>query len=384
MRDLDIGIVGAGLGGLAAAIAVARSGQPATLFEQTEVFGPVGAGISLWPNGVKVLAALGLGVEVARLGGHMDRMAYRTRDGVGLTDFALDRLYRTVGQRTWPVSRTDLQTLLVDTVGATHIRFGARCAGVEQVDGRPAVVLTDGSVHAFDLVVAADGTHSPLRRWVCEATPVERQYVGYVNFNAIVDHHPDYGPWGTWTTWVGEGKRASVMPVGGGRTYAFLDVPYEIDPGPRAGELEAAFDGWAPAVARLVDALCDGGCNRVAIHDVPPLPTWRRDRVVLLGDSAHGMAPDLGQGGCQALEDALVLAHVLATTDLSVDDALARYEAQRRPRTTEIVRRARKRAGVTHGLDPDVTEAWYAELADEDGTRVIDGLVESVVTGPCG
>jgi FAD-dependent urate hydroxylase len=244
------------------------------------------------------------------------------------------------------------------------------------------VVLDDGSVHVFDLVVAADGTHSPLRRWICGGA-VERRFVGYVNFNGITVHHPEYGPEGTWTTWVGEGKRASVMPVGGGHIYAFFDVPYETDRAPVEGELEAAFEGWAPPVQRLIASLQSGKVNRVGIYDVPPLETWRRDGVVLLGDSAHGMAPDLGQGGCQALEDALVLAHSLATTDLSVDDALARYEEERRPRTTEIVRRARKRAGITHGLDWQATTAWYEELASEDGTRVIEGLVESVVTGPC-
>ena len=103
---------------------------------------------------------------------------------------------------------------------------------------------------------------------------------------------------------------------------------------------------------------------------------------MLIGDAAHAMAPDLGQGGCQALEDALVLTHYLTTTDVSVADALRRYESERKERTAEIVRRARKRAAITHGGGEE-TEEWYRQLATETGEGVIAGLIESVVTGPC-
>jgi len=382
MRGLRVGIVGGGLGGLAAAIALEQTGQQPTVFEQTEVFGPVGAGISLWPNGVKVLSLLGLGPELSALGGRMERMAYSTSDGKELTDFSLLPLYSMVGQRAWPLSRAALQDLLVAKVGDERIRFGAHCTGVRATEDGPAIRLADGSEHAFDVVVAADGTHSPLRQWIA-GEPVERQYVGYVNFNGIVAYDPAFGPETTWRTWVGDGKRASVMPAGFGQVYVFFDIPYERERPPDPGELEAGFEGWDPAVQQLIATVSAGKVNRVGIYDVPPLTSWQRDGVVLLGDSAHGMAPDLGQGGCQALEDGLVLAHYLASTDVSVPDALRRYEAERMPRTTEIVRRARKRAGTTHGFDWDATRAWYDELATEDGTMVIAGLVESVVTGPC-
>lgn len=382
MRGLRVGVVGAGLGGLAAAIALDRTGQDVTVFERTEVFRPVGAGISLWPNGMKVLSLLGLGPEMAAIGGRMDRMAYSGAGGRVFTDFSLEPLYETVGERAWPVPRSALQDLLVAHAGADRIRFGSRCCGVGATGSGPAVRLADGSEHCFDVVVAADGTHSPLRDWVA-GEAVARRWVGYVNFNGIVDHDPAFGPETTWRTWVGEGKRASVMPVGGNRVYAFFDIPYGSDRAGWPGELEEAFAGWCPAVGCLVEAMGATGINRVGIYDVPPLGRWHRDGVVLLGDSAHGMAPDLGQGGCQALEDAWVLARCLSAEEVSLPDALGRYEAERRPRTDEIVRRARKRAGITHGLDPEATRAWYDELSAEDGSRVIAGLVESVLTGPC-
>jgi FAD-dependent urate hydroxylase len=382
VQGLRVGVVGAGLGGLAAAIAARRSGQEATVFERTEVFGPVGAGISLWPNGMKVLHQMGLGEEVAARAGCMERMAYSTSAGKPLTDFSLSPLYESAGQRACPIPRATLQELLVAAVGPEHIVFGARCVGVLAELSGPVVVLADGSEHAFDVVVAADGTHSELRTWVM-GSPVERRWVGYVNFNAIVAHRADYGPESTWRTWVGEGKRASVMPVGPGAVYAFFDVPYPSEPRAHPGELAEAFAGWDPAVGLLAESVVASGFNRVGIYDVPGLPCWHREGVVLLGDSAHGMAPDLGQGGCQALEDALVLAQWLAR-GRSVHEALAGYQADRKSRTAEISRRARKRAEIIHGAVPELTRAWYRELAGEDGRRVIAGLLESAVGGPCG
>ena len=387
MRRLKIGIVGGGLGGLAAALALKLTGQEPVVFEKTELFRPVGAGISLWPNGVKVLSLLGLGPQVAAGAGQMDRMAYVDCAGRGLTDFALEPLYAETGQRAWPLPRAALQDMLVAAVGAERIHLGRACVGVDS-DGDAAVAhFADGTVFEGDLVVGADGTHSVIRPWVAGGQ-VERRYVGYVNFNSIIPALPSLGPPGTWTTWVGEGKRASVMPCGPDSAYAFCDIPMgqdeALDPARRpVDELKKSFGDWTGPVRMLIDMIDQTRLNRVLIHDLPPVRPWYRSRVVLLGDAVHSMAPDLGQGGCQALEDALVLAHYLASTDRSVPDALRRYEEERFPRTADIVRRARKRSDLTHGVDPGATDEWYRSLAADPADGIIAGLIQSVVTGPC-
>lgn len=390
MHGLRVAIVGGGIGGLTAALCLHRFGHHPVVLEQTAKLAPVGAGISLWPNGIKVLNLLGVGAQVAALGGFMERMAYATVDGRVLVDFALAELYQRVGERAWPVPRARLQDLLVaevlDAMGPESLRLGTRVMGVTETADEVTAMLADGEKVTAEVVVAADGTHSVLRDHVV-GRPVKQRYVGYVNWNGLVSDSPDIAPAGTWLTWVGDGQRASVLPVGHGQCYWFFDVPMplgELDHlGPHRSVLAERFAGWTPAVQHLIDRPDPAGVARLAIHDIDPLPAWSRGRVVLLGDAAHTMAPDLGQGGCQAMEDAWVLTHHLTATSAGVTDALGRYEGERAGHTAEIVRRARNRADLTHAVDPPATDRWYSSLATDGPAGIIDGLAQSVESGPC-
>jgi FAD-dependent urate hydroxylase len=385
MEKLHVIIVGAGMGGLTAALALLQAGYSVELYDRAPVLAPAGAGVSLWSNGIKVLNRLGLGEAVRAIGGPMQHMCYRSKTGDMLTCFSLDPLIQAVGQRPYPVARTDLQRMLLDAVGSERLKLGVSCVAVEQHGGAAAAVFADGHRATGDLVVGADGTHSIIRGSVLGAK-VERQYVGYVNFNGLVAASDDLAPLDTWVTYVGEHKRASMMPVGGGRFYFFFDVPLERGLPPvasdAAGELAHHFAGWAPPVRRLIERLDPARVTRAEIFDIEPLGRLVLGRVVLLGDAAHSTAPDLGQGGCQAMEDAWVLANALLTNDLGVQDALLRYEAARLERTADIIRRARKRSNVTHGIDPDKTLEWYAELAREDGTSIMRALAGTILGGP--
>ena len=386
MHGLRVAIVGGGIGGLSAALTLRRFGHDPFILEQARRLRPSGAGISLWPNGVKVLNLLGLGPRVAEVAGRMDRMAYADSEGQTLIDFSLAPLYGRVGERAYPIERTRLQELMLDAVGRDTVSLGARVSSVQEHDGRVTLSTEGGTSVEADLVVAADGTRSSLRDHVV-GRHVARRYVGYVNWNGLVTENADLAPPGTWLTFVGEGKRASVMPVGSGRCYWFFDIPLPTHAIEGLGHtkevLGRAFAGWAAPVQRLIERLDPTTVARAPIHDIAELPVWRRDNVVLLGDAAHSMAPDLGQGACQAMEDAWVLGHHLTATNRGIGDALERYQAERIPHTAAIMRRSRRRAEMVHGQDLEATAAWYRSLATDGYEAIVDGLAQSVETGPC-
>ena len=383
MERLRVVVVGAGMGGLTAALALRQAGHDVEIFDRVPALTAAGAGVSLWSNGVKVLGRLGLGAQLAAVGGRMERMCYRSKGGELLTDFSLAPLVSAVGESPYPVTRTDLQRLLLDALGADVVQLGAECVALEQDDSGATACFANGRRARGDLVVAADGTHSQLRSFVL-GHAAARRYVGYVNWNGLVPWASDLPAPDTWTTFVGDHKRVSLMPVGGGRFYFFFDVPLPEGAPADTPERELArhFSGWAEPVQALIRSLEPQRTNRIPIHDIDPLPKLVRGRVALLGDAAHSSAPDLGQGGCQAMEDGWVLAEQLSHSPRGVVDALLRYERARHGRTSEIVLRARKRSDVTHGIHPEQTAAWYSELASEDGQNIISGIVKTIRGGP--
>ncbi|MCL8026802.1 FAD-dependent urate hydroxylase HpxO [Nocardioides bruguierae] len=383
---MKILVVGAGIGGTSIALGLQRHGIEVEIVEQVRENKPVGAAISLWSNGIKCLNYLGVGEQVAALGGRMDHLSYADAlTGETLCDFPLAPVHEGTGQRSYPVARADLQAMLMEAVGVENIRFGAKVVDITQDDDGVTATFADGSTTTADLLIAADGARSRTRAHVL-GHDVERSYTGYTNVNGLVPADPAITGTTHWTTWVGENRRCAVMPVAGDRFYFWFDhvTPAGADV-PRekvVDELRSVFGHWAPPVQKLIDAIEPGTANRVEIWDLDPIHTWVRGRVALLGDAAHSTAPDIGQGGCSALEDSVVLSGLLAAHRDDPLAALTRYQAARTERAAELVLKARKRSAVTHGHDPEATQAWYRELATEDGTGVMAGIVGNIVGGP--
>ncbi|MEB3230415.1 MAG: FAD-dependent urate hydroxylase HpxO [Leptolyngbyaceae bacterium] len=386
MNHLKAIIVGAGMGGLTTAIAMKQAGYDVEIYDKVGELRPAGAGISLWSNGVKVLNRLGLGDEIAKIGGPMERMAYIHKNGTVLTDFSLTPLVEQVGQCPYPVARTDLQGMLLRVFGPENVQLNAKCVAVEQTADAVTAIFEDGHRATGDILVGADGTHSIIRATVL-GEQRQRRYAGYVNWNGLVPADERIAPKNSWVIYVGDGQRASVMPVGGDRFYFFFDVPLPHGleaKGDARVELAHYFAGWADPVQQLIQALDPATTNRVPIHDIEPLPTFVNGRIALLGDAGHSTAPDLGQGGCQAMEDAWTLATLLLTNNISVADALKRYDRARCDRTGNLVLKARKRADMIHGKVPEKTEAWYRNLANEDGSNIMKAIAEVILEGPLG
>jgi FAD-dependent urate hydroxylase len=386
MYNLKVIVIGAGIGGLTTGVALQQAGYQVEIYDRVSELRPAGAGISLWSNGVKVLNRLGLGDRLAKVGGMMDRMQYRSHTDELLNDISLRSLIEAVGQRPYPVARTDLQQLLLEGFTGT-LQLNAKCVAVESNGQQVTAIFANGHRATGDLLIAADGIRSTLRSGVLGAE-IQPRYGGYVNWNGLVSAHADLAPSDTWVIYVGEHKRASLMPVGGDRFYFFFDVPLPLDAANPTqdirSELTDFFSGWANPVQKLIQQLDPTRTNRLLIHDIEPIDRLVCGRVALLGDAGHATCPDLGQGGCQAMEDAEVLTRYLLTTNLGVEDALSRYEAERQPRTAAIVRKARHRAEVIHGKEPAVTQQWYEQLRHESELDVTGAISKVILGGPLG
>ncbi|MDC7804093.1 FAD-dependent urate hydroxylase HpxO [Sphingomonas sp. BLCC-B65] len=382
-------VVGAGVGGTSAGIALQRLGHEVVIYDQMRENRPVGAALSLWSNGVKVLNWLGLGAEVAALGGDMADMVYLDgHTGETMCDFSLAPVTTQTGQKPYPVARADLQALLMERFGLDGIHLGKKLTGIADDGTRVTATFADGTTDTADMLIGADGARSIVRDYVQPegAPPIAREYSGYTNFNGLVPVSDTIGRATAWTTYVAEGKRAAVMPIAGDRFYFWFDIPQPSGLAYDRGDLaplREAFGGWAPGVQELLAAIDPAtSLNRVEIWDITPFDTWTKGRVAILGDAAHNTSPDIGQGACSALEDAFALGIAFATNTLSVADTLRRYAAMRVERAGELVLRARKRGWETHAFDPAVTDAWYESLRGSDGAGIIRGIVGNIEDSP--
>ena len=385
MYNLKAIIIGAGIGGLTTAIALKRAGYQIEVYDRVKELRPVGAGISLWSNGVKVMNWLGLGDEIHKIGGEMNRMTYLNKENELLNDIDLLPLIDQVGQRPYPVSRSELQSMLLEQLGKEYVKLETKCIGAKEEGNQVTAIFEDGSTATGDVLIAADGVRSVLRNYVTQQKP-EPRYADYVNWNGLVDASPELADKHSWVIYVGDGKRASMMPVGGDRFYYFFGVPMEkgtvVEPQDRRDELAKLFQGWSEPVQNLIQQLNPLETNRLEIHDLDPLEKLARGRVVLVGDAGHATTPTLGQGGCQAMEDAEILCRYLVTTNISVEDALQRYEAARKERTARLVLKARQRADTIYGKEMELTQQWYESLKEEEEEDVTNAIAKIILGGP--
>ncbi|QJY48668.1 FAD-dependent monooxygenase [Pseudonocardia broussonetiae] len=337
-------VIGAGIGGLAAAAGLRRAGADVVVLERAAELRAVGAGLSLWRNGFTALDALGLGDAVrARTSASAAALqaGQRTPDGRWLA-----RLPGTAVADLRVVHRADLQEVLGDAAG--EVRCGVDVTGVS-ADGR--TVTHSGGVEPADLVVAADGIRSAVRAsW--PGDPGLR-YSGYSAWRGVTRTPVDLLG-GAGETW-GRGLRFGLVPLHDGRVYWFgvRSMPAGVPPHDEHVAARAAFAGWHAPIPAVLDATDPDAVHRLDIHDLAaPLRTFRRGRCVLLGDAAHAMTPDLGQGGGQALEDAATLVRLLTGDTGGVDRALDRYDALRRPRTARLLRTSRRVGAVAQASSP--------------------------------
>lgn len=340
---LSIAIVGAGMGGLAAAAALRKFGFDVSVYEQASRFARVGAGIQMMPNSMKVLRGLGLEARLRVIAfapySHLNRV-WNTGEITNELPMP-ESLY---GAPYLCMHRAELHAALAAAVPSDCVQLGKQLVGIDQSASQVTLAFADGTRARADAVIGADGVHSRVRELM--QGPEQPQWKGRVAYRAVFAAARvgrDLGR--SRTKWWGTDRHIVIYYTTRARdeVYFVTSVPEPVEWGAQeswsakgdVAELRAAYEGFHPDVRAVLEACPD--CHKWAILERAPLPRWSDGRVVLLGDACHPMTPYMAQGAAASIEDAAVLARCLdAANGEDVAGAFARYEAHRKPRTSRI------------------------------------------------
>jgi len=360
-RNSNVLIVGAGIGGLTAALCLARSGWRPTICERAPELGDIGGGITIRTNATRVLQQLGVFDHLHGLTARVSSASLFTKDGRLLRRWQLP----TSGTDTITIRRTDLQRILVERL-ARHphrLELGFSCEHFAQTSERVTAFSADGRSIDADALIGCDGLNSRVRQQVVgDARP---SYRGYVQWRFIADdRHPVLSPHEKMEWW-GSGLRFGASPLGRGMAwYVSADSP---SPDWRGGDrvkdyLLGLFADWANPIGEMIAEVIPEKIVWTSIYDRPWISRWGDGRVTLLGDAAHPFTPDLGLGGALAIEDAEELHASLEACD-DPATALRTYEDKRREKAKAVAVKSRLTGDMAQWSNPLMTGARNALVA---------------------
>lgn len=334
-------IIGGGIGGLAAAAALRARGERVSVYEKTREYRDQGCALTIWPNGMIALRRLGLDARVAAAGWPITQAEIRRPDGAVISVTPIASVSRRIGAPTIAIQRAHLQRILADPQVVPRVHLGKRCTGVFQEDEHIAAHFEDGTTARGDLLVGADGLWSSVREYV--TGPQTPRHLGYALWRGVVAlDDPSLAAGHAFETW-DKGARFGMVQIDSRNAYWYAglnDCPRGTLDMARPALLER-FGRWHAPIREALSFAPESKAVRTEIYDRPVPERWHRGRVVLLGDAAHAMTPDLGQGACTAIEDALALADSMAgSRDLG--RSLARYQRARRARCARVSARSRR------------------------------------------
>ena len=348
----NIAIIGGGIGGLCAAIALQQRGLEAHVYEAAPKLQPVGAGIWVPTNAIRVLDRLGLGRPVARDGVALERVELRDVAGGVLQQVDLNEVRDAFGHTTISIHRGALQRVLVDHLQPDTLHLGKTCTAVEERDGCVRAHFDDATHTEAALCIGADGIRSTVRHQLFSAARL--RYSGQTCYRGVADLRLPAPLARTAREVWGAGQRFGFSVIDEMSVYWFapLDAKAgETPPGNLKRDLLHRYAAFPDPTIAILDHTPRDTIIQTDLYDLRPLDHWWQGRVVLLGDAAHAPTPNLGQGAAQAIEDAYVLAKCLPHHE-APPDAFSQYETERKARANRIVRRSWWLGQMAHLSNP--------------------------------
>jgi 2-polyprenyl-6-methoxyphenol hydroxylase-like FAD-dependent oxidoreductase len=358
---MRIAIIGGGVGGLTAALALRQLGFEPQIFEQAPHLLEVGAAILMWPNAMRVLHRLGLAETVREQGSSLEKSSWLRCDGKALNNFSFPE----TDQPAVAVHRAVLQQALVSAVPPESVHLDHVFEGYEQLPDRVVSRFKNRQSFAADILIGADGVHSRAREQLLnDGPPTDHHYVAW---RGVVSHAFSSVQLATATEIYGRGRRFGIGPLGAGRIGWWASANKSLqtdrnqghsaqatagaeDPESIREELLELFGNWCEPVPDLIRVTPLKALVKNAVRDRPPVEKWGTGAISLLGDAIHPLTPNLGQGGCLAIEDAAVLARCIekyarnaetSESQTAASLALRRFESARRTRTAWLARFSR-------------------------------------------
>lgn len=344
-------ILGGGIAGLTTAIALEKKGFKTEIFEAAPQLKPVGAGLALGANAIKALTKLGIADDIIAAGRKLPSFGFYNHKGTLLSQVNSDEISQQYGLDNFTIHRAALHQQLQSHLPYTPLHLNKRAIGYTQNGEDITIQFADGSTHTTQYLIVADGIHSAIRKQLLPQ--VALRYAGYVCWRAVINGEGIDAPQATET--FGPKGRFGIAPLANNLIYwyACTNAPEDTDvyPNYTIEQLRQHFAGYHNPIEEILARTTNEQLIYGTIADLPPQPRFAFGNILLIGDAAHATTPNMGQGACQAIEDAVVLADELAK-NTTVTTAYANFENRRCNRTKYIVEQSRKIGQVAQWQNP--------------------------------
>lgn len=381
MAGVQVVVIGGGIGGLAVANGLRHAGFDAQVYERSAEETYAEVGLRLWRDTLNRLDRLGLDALPADVQTPDHSLRYLDRDGRRLIEYPSAATHAGTDSSRVVVHRKDLQKHLLSLLGPESVHRRKLCVRVENHEQHVTAYFADGTSVTGELLIGADGPFSTVRSQIHGR--VKPQYTGTTYWQAVTEFDPqNLNPGVTW----GLGARFSRHRLSGNRVYWYATGSAPVgtrSPDGEKAELLRRFGDWHAPIPELLRATDESNIRRIDIFERPPVPFWHEGRMVLLGDAAHPMPPDLSMGACLALEDAFTLTECLSS--MPYHEAFPQYEGLRREATTRLSQLSRQfsflgslenplavwlRNQLARNIVDRLPNAWLSSLSQ----RVLKGL----------